>query len=204
LGLADSARGRAFKDALIAWHSAHPGAEIFGEAEYVKPPNIVWDQDNYKGDAYGTFAWAAYAAEVEIDLRTYSTRVTDFVAVQEIGKVLHETMARGQIQGGVVQAIGWALMEECKWEKGAMKNCQLTNYIIPTSDDVPPIRVEFLENPYAHGAQGAKGIGELPMDGPGPAIANAVAAALRGGVEPCEIPITPERLMNLCEVAHVG
>ncbi len=204
VGLAESARGAAVKTALVAWHHAHPpvGAELFGEAEYVKPPGISWDQDNYKGDAYGTFAWAAYAAEVEIDLRTYATRVTDFVAVQEIGRVLHETMARGQIQGGVVQAIGWALMEECKWEKGAMKNCQLTNYIIPTSDDVPPIRVEFLENPYAHGAQGAKGIGELPMDGPGPAIVNAVAAAL--GVAPCEIPITPERLMEMCEVAHVG
>ncbi|MBL8746364.1 MAG: molybdopterin-dependent oxidoreductase, partial [Phycisphaerae bacterium] len=202
VGLSDAARGEAVKGAIRGWHAIHGGAELFGEAEYEKPPGVEWDQDRYRGDAYGTFAWGAYAAEVEVDLRTYSTRVIDFVAVQEIGKVLNETLARGQIQGGVVQGIGWALMEECKWERGAMKNCQLTNYIIPTSDDVPRVRVEFLENPYAHGAQGAKGIGELPMDGPGPAIANAVASAL--GIEACELPITPERLMELCEVSRVG
>lgn len=202
IGLAETACGLEVKGAIAAWHRANAGAELFGEAEYERPPGIQWDQDQYRGDAYGTFAWAACAAEVEIDLRTFGTRVVDFVAVQEIGKVLNETLARGQIQGGSVQAIGWALMEECVWEKGAMKNCQLTNYIIPTSDDVPRIRVEFLENPYAHGAQGAKGIGELPMDGPGPAIANAVSAAL--GIQVNELPITPERLMKLCEVAHVG
>lgn len=200
LGLTDADRGDAVRRALTAWHAADPGKELFGEAEYRKPPEVNWDQDTYRGDAYGTFAWAACAAEVEIDLRTFTARVTDFVSVQEIGKVLNETLARGQIQGGIVQAIGWALLEECKWEKGAMKNCQLTNYIIPTCDDVPPIRVEFLENPYPHGAQGAKGIGELPMDGPAPAIAAAIAEAL--GIEPNEIPITPERLMALMEAAY--
>ena len=78
-----------------------------------------------------------------------------------------------------------------------MENCQLTNYIIPTSEDLPPLRVKFLETPYPHGAQGAKGIGELPMDGPGPAIANAVARAL--GVPASSIPLTPERLMTEVE-----
>ena len=143
----------------------------------------------------GTYAWATYVAEVEVDLRTFTARVIDFVAVQEVGKVLHEVIARGQICGGVVQGIGWALLEECKWRDGAMWNHQLTNYIIPTSDDVPPIRVVFLENPYAHGAQGAKGLGELPIDGPAPAILNAVAAAT--GTDPRAIPLTPERLMGL-------
>ncbi len=161
-----------------------------------------WNQDTYEGDAYAAFAWAAYGAEAEIDLRTYTARVTDFVAVQEIGKVINETLARGQIQGGVVQAIGWALLEDFKWDKGAMKNCQLTNYIIPTSDDVPPIRVAFLENPYAYGGGGAKGIGELPMDGPGPAIASAIADAL--GFEPDAIPITPERLMEMADHAQLA
>jgi len=94
-----------------------------------------------------------------------------------------------------VQGVGWALMEECKFKDGAMVNNQLTNYLIPTSDDVPPIRVAFVENPYPHGAQGAKGLGELPIDGPAPAILNAVAAAT--GTEPRAIPLTPERLMDL-------
>jgi len=96
-----------------------------------------------------------------------------------------------------VQGIGWALQEECTLRDGAMVNNQLTNYIIPTSADVPPIDVVFLETPYSEGALGAKGIGELPMDGPAPALANAVAAAL--DVDPRVIPLTPERLMNLVE-----
>ena len=190
-------KGEGVKRAITAWHRAHPGERLVGSATYERPPGIAWDDRTYSGDAYSAFAWAAYVAEVEVDLRTYATRVTDFVAVQEIGKVLHETLARGQVQGGVAQGIGWALLEDCKWQDGAMANAQLTNYLIPTSDDLPPIRVAFLENPYPHGAQGAKGLGELPIDGPAPAVLNAVADAL--GVEPTAIPLTPERLMEIAE-----
>jgi len=189
--------GEGLKRAIIDWHRAHPGGRLVGSATYERPPGIAWDDHTYTGDAYGAFAWAAYVAEVEVDLRTYTTRVTDFVAVQEIGKVLHETFARGQVQGGVAQGIGWALLEDCKWQDGAMANAQLTNYLIPTTEDLPPIRVAFLENPYPHGAQGAKGLGELPIDGPAPAVLNAVADAL--GVEPTTIPLTPERLMEIAE-----
>jgi len=190
-------KGEGVKQAIVEWHRAHPNERLIGSATYERPPGIAWDDRTYTGDAYGAFAWATYVAEVEVDLRTYSTRVTDFVAVQEIGKVLHETLARGQVQGGVAQGIGWALLEDCQWKAGAMANAQLTNYLIPTSDDLPPIRVAFLENPYAYGAQGAKGLGELPIDGPAPAVLNAVADAL--GVEPTEIPLTPERLMAIAE-----
>ncbi len=183
----------------------NPSREIIGEAIYEPPPGIHWDDTTYQGDAYGTFGWGAYVAEVEVDLRTYATRVTDFVAVQEVGSVINPVLATGQVQGGVVQAIGWALMEECVWKDGAMANSQLTNYIIPTSDDVPPIRVEFFENPYPYGGKGSKGIGELPMDGPGPAIANAIADAMKDiGVEPNRLPITPERLMECVQRAEVA
>ncbi len=197
LGLDDSARGAAVQQAIRRWHGEHPGATLCGEAAYEKPPGIEWDDKTYRGDAYGAFGWAAYVAEVEVDLRTCASRVLDFVAVQEVGKVLNPTLARGQVQGGVVQGIGWALMEECKWRDGAMVNNQLTNYLIPTADDVPPVRVAFLENPYPHGAGGAKGLGELPIDGPGPAIVNAVARAT--GADPRAIPLTAERLMELME-----
>ena len=192
LGLDEAARGEAVSEAIRA-RFAERGAEPVGEAVYEAPPGIEWDPETYRGDAYGAYAWAAYVAEVEIDLRTCETRVTDFVAVQEVGRVLNQTLARGQIQGGVAQAVSWALLEEFRWKDGAMENAQLTNYIIPTSDDLPPIRVEFLEVPYEHGAQGAKGIGELPMDGPAPAIANAVSHAL--GIPADRIPLTPERVL---------
>jgi len=203
VGLDDTARGGTVKQAIRRWHREHPGEPLLGEAAYEKPPGIAWDDKTYRGDAYGAFAWAAYVAEVEVDLRTCATRVIDFVAVQEVGKVLNPTLARGQVQGGVVQGIGWALMEECKWRDGAMANNQLTNYLIPTSDDVPSVRVAFLENPYPHGAGGAKGLGELPIDGPAPAILNAVARAT--GADPRAIPLTPEKLMELVDgQASVG
>ncbi|HET6341167.1 MAG TPA: xanthine dehydrogenase family protein molybdopterin-binding subunit [Gemmatimonadota bacterium] len=196
VGLSYEDRGQPVREAIARWHEER-GDEPVGRAEYERPPGIEWDDDTYRGDAYAAFAWSVQVAEVEVDLRTCGARVTDFVAVQEVGRVLNPTLARGQIQGGVVQGIGWALMEDCRWEQGAMANGQLTNYVIPTSEDVPPIRVLFLENPFPHGAQGAKGIGELPIDGPAPAVANAVARAT--GADPLEIPVTPERLSALLE-----
>ncbi len=199
LSLAPDAKGDALKAAITAWHRASQRAELRVEVTYEPPPGVHFDDKAYKGDAYATFAWGAYVAEVEVDLRTFNTRVIDFIATQDIGKVLNPTLAKGQVQGGVVQAIGWALMEDCRYRDGAMINNQLTNYIIPTSDDLPPIRVIFHENPYQFGGGGAKGVGELPMDGPAPAILNAVADAV--GIEAPAIPLTPERLMELAMAA---
>jgi CO/xanthine dehydrogenase Mo-binding subunit len=163
-------------------------------ARYHAPAGVRWDDTLYQGDAYGTYAWAVYVAEVSVDMDTCEIRLDDFVAVQEVGRVIHPVLAAGQIEGGVVQAIGWALSEQVVWREGRMANAQMTNYIIPTTLDVPPIRVEFEERPYPHGPGGAKGIGELPMDGPAPAILNAVAHAT--GADLCRIPLTPERLMD--------
>src|SRR5437870_611887 len=142
-------------------------------SKYEPPPGIRWDDEKYQGDAYGAFAWAVYVAEVSYDPLTYEAHVDDFVAVQEIGRVINPVLAAGQIEGGVAQAIGYTLYENVVWQNGRMLNSQMTNYIIPTAADIPPIRVYFEENPYAFGPAGAKGIGELPMDGPAPAILNA-------------------------------
>jgi CO/xanthine dehydrogenase Mo-binding subunit len=202
LGLAAASGGKEISDAIIAWHRNHPGQAIRGDARYEPPPGIAWDDAAYRGDAYATFSWAAYVAEVEVDLRTWVARVVDFTAVQDVGNVLNPTLAQGQVQGGVVQGIGWALLEECQWRDGAMINNQLTNYIIPTSHDVPPIRVHFTQTPYSGGALGAKGLGELPIDGPAPAIANAVADAT--GIDVRSIPLTPEQLMKAVSHAKAG
>ena len=168
-----------------------------GSAQYRAPGALRWDDERYQGDAYGTYAWAAYVAEVTVDTLTYEIRVDDFVAVQEVGRVINPVLATGQIEGGIAQGIGWALFEQVAWREGRMANAQMTNYIMPSSMDLPPIRVFFEERPYAHGPGGAKGIGELPMDGPAPAIANAVSHAT--GVDVRHIPITPEALMELME-----
>ncbi len=159
-------------------------------ARYEAPPDVFWDDEKYRGEAYAAFAWAVYIAEVTVDLATYGVSVNDFVALQEVGKVLHPVLARGQIAGGVAQGIGFALYEKVIWQDGRMQNGQMTNYIMPTSADLPPIRVFFEEMGNVHGAFGAKGIGELPMDGPAPAIINAVEDALKIPFD--SIPLLPE------------
>jgi CO/xanthine dehydrogenase Mo-binding subunit len=163
-------------------------------ATYQPPPNVHWDDEKYQGDAYGAYAWAVYVAEVSYDELTYEAHVEDFVAVQEVGRVLNPVLAAGQIEGGVAQAIGFTLFENVVWKDGRMANNQMTNYIIPTPADIPPIRVFFEENPYAYGPGGAKGIGELPMDGAAPAILNAIENAT--GVSFNRIPLMPEMLME--------
>jgi CO/xanthine dehydrogenase Mo-binding subunit len=163
-------------------------------SSYQPPPNVRWDDEKYQGDAYGTYAWAVYVAEVSVDLLTYEAHVDDFVAVQEVGRVINPVLAAGQIEGGVAQAIGFTLFENVVWQNGRMANGQMTNYIMPTAADIPPIRVYFEENPYAYGPGGAKGIGELPMDGAAPAILSAIENAT--GVSFSHVPLMPEAMME--------
>ena len=155
---------------------------------------MFWDDEKYRGEAYAAFAWAVYVAEVTVDLTTCNVAVDDFVAVQEVGKVLHPVLARGQIAGSIAQGIGYTLYEKVVWQNGRMQNSQMTNYIMPTSADLPPIRVFFEEMGNVHGAFGAKGVGELPMDGPAPAIVNAVAEALKVPFD--SIPLLPEDIFE--------
>src|SRR5207249_2584290 len=179
-----------FQKACADYIAKHGALKSF--SQYQPPPNVHWDDEKYQGDAYGAFAWAVYVAEVSYDPITYEAHVDDFVAVQEVGRVINPTLAAGQIEGGVAQAIGYTLYENVVWERGRMMNGQMTNYIMPTAADVPPIRVYFEEHPYAFGPGGAKGIGELPMDGPAPAILNAVEHAT--GLRVDHAPLTPEML----------
>ena len=186
--LGDSYSSEEFRAACLAYVRKH--GKFRSLAQYEQPDDIVWDEEKYRGSAYAAFAWAVYIAEVTVDLTTYQVTVDDFVALQEIGKVLHPVLAKGQIIGGVAQGIGFALYEKVIWEQGRMQNGQMTNYIMPTSADLPSIRVYFEELGNIHGAYGAKGIGELPMDGPAPAIVNAVEDAL--DVPFHAIPLLPE------------
>jgi CO/xanthine dehydrogenase Mo-binding subunit len=164
------------------------------QQRYEAPGEIFWDDQKYMGDAYPAYAWAIYVAEVAVDTRTYTATVTDFHALQEVGCVLHPILAAGQIEGGVAQGIGYALYEKCVWREGKLLNNQMTNYIMPTSADIPPIHVHFAEIPFEHGAFGAKGIGELPMDGPAPAILNAIENAT--GIAFTHIPLMPEDIFE--------
>ncbi len=186
--LGDSYSAEEFRAACHSQVAAH--GKFISWAHYEAPPDVFWDDEKYHGEAYAAFAWAVYIAEVTVDLATYGVSVVDFVALQEVGKVLHPVLARGQIAGGVAQGIGFTLYEKVIWQNGRMQNGQMTNYIMPTSADLPVIRVFFEEMGNIHGAYGAKGIGELPMDGPAPAIVNAVEDALKVSFD--TIPLLPE------------
>lgn len=181
-----------FQEACRKYIEQHGALKSF--SKYKAPPGINWDDEKYEGDAYGAYAWAVYVAEVTVDTVTYEARVDDFVALQEVGRVIHPVLAAGQIEGGVAQGIGYTLFEKVVWQDGRMINNQMTNYIMPTAADIPPIRVFFEENPYTFGPAGAKGIGELPMDGPAPAILNAIEHAT--GISINHIPLMPESLIE--------
>ena len=170
----------------------HP--QLRASVRYEPATKIFWDDDLYRGDAYPGYAWAVYVAEVAVDLDTYMATVTRFDALQEVGRVLHPILARGQIEGGVAQGIGYALYEKCVYKDGHLMNNQMTNYIMPTSADLPDIHVHFEEVPSIHGPGGAKGIGELPMDGPAPAILNAIEDAT--GISFTAIPLLPEDIFE--------
>ena len=181
-----------FREACQQYVAAH--GQFRSWSRYEAPSDIFWDDQKYRGEAYAAFAWAVYIAEITVDLTTYSVAVDDFVALQEVGRVLHPLLAQGQIIGGVAQGIGFCLYEKVVWQNGRMQNGQMTNYIMPGATDLPPIRVFFEEIGNVYGAYGAKGIGELPMDGPAPAIVNAVADAL--GINFDFIPLLPEDIMD--------
>jgi CO/xanthine dehydrogenase Mo-binding subunit len=161
--------------------------------EYERPTEMTWDDNSYQGDAYGTYGWACDVVELEVDRDTWEVRPIAFTTVHEIGKAIHPLLASGQIEGGSVQGLGYALLEEVVMRNGRMANAQLTNYIIPTTLDTPVLDVVMLGNPYPHGPFGAKGVGEMPIDGPAPAVVNALRHA---GYDLREIPATPEKIMT--------
>ena len=169
--------------------------------EYEAPTAAVFDEETYRGDAYGTYAWGCDVAEVEFDPVTWEVRPIHVTAVQEIGKALNPMLVAGQIEGGTAQGLGYALLEDVVIRDGRMANAQLTNYIVPTTMDTPTIDVVIVEKAYRHGPFGAKGVGELPFDGAAPAIANAVRHL---GFDVRALPLTPERVMDAPQIAGAG
>lgn len=162
--------------------------------EYQRPADIEpWDENTYRGAAYAAYGWACNVAEVRLDRDTYEARPVRVTAVAEIGKAIHPVMVAGQIEGGTAQGVGYALNEHVIMRDGIMANASMTNYTVPTTLDTPEMDVVIMESPYAHGPFGAKGVGEMPIDGPAPAVINAIRHL---GVDVRQIPATPELLME--------
>lgn len=171
-------------------------AEEFEVSRSYKHPDFLnWDNDTFQGDAYPVYSWGANVAEVEIDPVTYEINVKKISAVYDVGMPIDETTLRGQMQGGIVQGVGWATIEVMTTDKGKLIQKNLTDYKVPTSMDIPKIDCEFVSNPYEFGPFGAKCAGELPFVGAPPAVAAAVSNALN--VPIYSIPMTPEDLMEM-------
>ena len=164
--------------------------------EYRKPINVAWDEARYRGEAYATYGWGCDVVEVALDPNTYEVRPTKVTAVVDAGRVVNPGLAEGQVAGGTAQGIGYALLESVTLRDGRMANAELTNYLVPTTLDTPPIEVVFVENPYRGGPFGAKGLGEMPFDGAAPAVVNAVRHL---GLDIRSVPATPERVMEAVE-----
>jgi len=182
-------KGRLGAMSPAEYFAQHGGFSVL--KKYEAPDWIEWDEHAYRGDAYATFAWGCDVVELEMDRDTFEVRPIALTAVHEFGRPIHPALARGQIEGGTAQGMGYALLEQVVMRNGAMANAQLTNYVIPTSLDTPDFDVVMLENPYPDGPFGAKGLGELPMDGPAPAVVNALRSF---ALDVREIPATPEHI----------
>jgi CO/xanthine dehydrogenase Mo-binding subunit len=163
--------------------------------EYTVPAEVAWDQERLTGAAYPTFAWSAVAVDVAVDDDTSEVTVERCVQVVDAGRAIHPQAVIGQVHGGTLQALGWALWEHVDRPGGAIPSPSLSTTVIPTTMDAPDTEAVIVEVPYTGGPWGAKGIGELPMDGPAAATANALEDAL--GVPADELPLLPEVLHRL-------
>jgi nicotinate dehydrogenase medium molybdopterin subunit len=172
-------------------------AEGFYAMEYPEelPPN------SYRY-APSVFTFGTQVAQVLVDIETGQVTLEKLVAVQDAGKIINPGGARGQVEGGVIMGLGYALMEELLVEDGTTRNLNLGRYLIPTASDVPRLSVKFVEIPEPFAPYGAKGLGEPPLTPTAPAILNAVVDAI--SVPLYTIPLTPERVLTAIETKHAG
>ncbi|MCA8922171.1 MAG: xanthine dehydrogenase family protein [Planctomycetes bacterium] len=182
--------------AAAAAHHAQAKGELARTCTYHSPEGISFDDTKYEGDAYPAYGWAVCVVDVAVDLDTFEVAVERCVHVIDVGKAIHPLIVKGQIEGGTLQALGWALWEQVTYaDDGRVLNDRMTNCIIPTSLEAPELETHLVEVPYPHGPFGAKGVGEIPMDGPAAAVANAIEDAL--GIPIDQVPVTPEVLARL-------
>jgi CO/xanthine dehydrogenase Mo-binding subunit len=187
----EEATGKPFAVAYIEYARQSGGLRI--DQQFEPYPDVVFDDETYRGDAYPAYGWASAVAEVDVDLDTGETHVRSVVSADDIGHAIHPVLAEGQVEGGTLQGVGYATIEEIKLVDGRYLNDRLATYLIPTSLDAPRIDSILVENPYSGAPHGAKGVGELPMDVPAAAVVAAIHDAT--GVWIHDLPASPERVI---------
>jgi len=189
-----------FGERALRLLATRPDERVSAEVVYASPPGLVWDESTYAGDAYPAYGWAVDVAEVEVDLDSFEVRTTRFLSAVDVGKAINPLLVEGQIEGGSLQSVGFAHLEVVTSAEGRFLQDRMASCIIPTALDAPDFEVELIEVPFSHGPMGAKGVGELPMDGGAPAVVSAIEDALGLHVE--RVPATPEHLSELWLAAH--
>jgi len=189
--------GAPFHDVFRDDARAHGASRI--DQAFEPYPGVEFDDATYQGDAYPAYGWAAAVATVQVDLDTCEVQVRDVIAVDDVGKVIHPILCEGQVEGGTLQAVGYATIEEMKLQDGRYLNDRLATYLIPTALDAPHIRAILVEAPYSGAPHGAKGVGELPMDVGAPAVIAAIHDAT--GVWIHDLPATPEKILAAMHAA---
>jgi CO/xanthine dehydrogenase Mo-binding subunit len=187
--------------AVAARHHADVG-EAAETTTYEPPANVQWDDATYSGAAYPVYGWAACLVDLAVDDDTREVVIERCLHAVDVGHAIHRKIVQGQIEGGTLQALGWALLESVPYDDGRVANPSMTDSIIPTSFDAPELETLIVEVPYTRGPHGAKGVGEIPMDGPAAAVANALRDAY--GVAFDELPLLPEVIERLVSEAGTG
>ena len=183
---------KAAKQLKKIWKSGVRQEHVEG---YVGPSYIHWDEDTMQGDAYPSYSWGVNVVEVSFDPVSYQIKVDHCWSTYDVGRVVDERIAVGQADGGLLQGLGYGYLEHMGIKDGKFRNRSLSDYIIPTFEDAPPMETAFIDNPFIYGANGAKGMGELTLVGGAPAIALAIEQAIGHKVN--KIPATPEYIMEV-------
>jgi CO/xanthine dehydrogenase Mo-binding subunit len=171
----------------LSWLPARHGTDVLRGEGTFDPPTSPQDADG-QGVPYATYAFAAQMAVVEVDCELGTVKVIDIVAAHDVGKAINPTQVEGQIQGGTIQGLGLALMEE--YLPGRTEN--LHDYLIPTIGDIPDMKCILIEDAEPLGPSGAKGVGEPGLIPTAPAILGAIHHAT--GVRMRQVPVLPHRL----------
>ena len=170
------------------------------EVEYEHPDGYPWDQATFRGDAYLGYGWGVACVEVEVDKLTNEVKTLGVWSSHEIGKAIDELIVHGQINGGILQSLGYGSMEKLEVKGGRFKQKSMSDYVIPTSMDFPKQFYHIQENPYLWGPYGAKGMGELVFNGASAAYVDAVERALNTRFT--SIPIPPEAIEEAMKHVH--
>ena len=180
-------------DRLLRQMHFGENAELVMATDYYEPPSVMEDADHV-GDMSAAYAHAVHIAEVEVDTATGHVRVLKVTAVQDVGRVINRMGIEGQIEGGIVMGLGYALTEELKIEEGIVRNPSFRDYKVLTAPEIPELDLHFIEAHDPEGPLGAKGIAELPTIVIAPAVANAVYNAT--GIRFNNPPMTPEKVVR--------